>query len=216
MLLLFLSTLVSAGYYGVDYSDAVSVSSLSCFKSSGFGDMVIIRGWEEIYNVFDANAVQNLKNAYTAGYTQSQIDMYFEPCFGCGNLDVQLNDFWNLVKSNNMKFNKLWISLEVFVTHSLKTDVEELTSLLDKANALGINYGLLTSYSDIASFYGFTLKNPESVQLWWYNIDNQPNYDEYDKDKIHYIGWHPEKPAMKLYSKNMKLCNVVVNYDYKE
>jgi hypothetical protein len=70
----------SSGVKGVDLSTAVSASSWSCLKSSGFGTFAIPRGYQSNGKV-DANVCSNLNNAKSGGYAYR--DVYLFPCPVC-------------------------------------------------------------------------------------------------------------------------------------
>ena len=65
------------GLFGVDICDPASKSTYECFADSGFGDMVIPRGYHSTGSV-DTNICDNLKNAQLAGIPYR--DTYMFPC----------------------------------------------------------------------------------------------------------------------------------------
>jgi hypothetical protein len=66
-----------SGVYGLDICDPASVSTYSCFVSSGFGDFTVPRGFRSTGAV-DTNVCTNLRNAKSAGIKFR--DVYMFPC----------------------------------------------------------------------------------------------------------------------------------------
>ena len=63
---------------GVDYSTAQSLATHQCWKNNGIS-FAIPRAWSS-YGAFDTNAINNVRNARSAGIPY--VDIYMFPCAG--------------------------------------------------------------------------------------------------------------------------------------
>ena len=68
----------SQAILGIDYSTPLSLSTHQCLRKSGFS-FAIPRAWKS-FGAFDANSLDNIKNARLAGFPS--VDVYAFPCRG--------------------------------------------------------------------------------------------------------------------------------------
>ena len=170
---------------------------------------MIIRGWQSLGR-FDPNAVQNLKNAHSAGYPSSMTDVYFYPCLSCGDAAGQVASFWNSVVANKMDFKRLWFDIEGTWYSSQASNRAFFEELTGKAQAYGIVYGIYASsyyWGEIVGS-GYTFKYASTSPLWYPHYDNKATFSDFKP----FGGW--SAPYIKQYAGDKTLCSTDVDYDY--
>ena len=78
---------------GIDIANPTSISTFSCLKNNG-NSFAIVRAFRSGGSL-DANAVTNLRNAMTVGFTT---DIYMFPCRGKDPVD-QVNTMMSAISS---------------------------------------------------------------------------------------------------------------------
>eukprot|EP01127_Copromyxa_protea_P024770 TRINITY_DN993_c0_g1_i1.p1 TRINITY_DN993_c0_g1~~TRINITY_DN993_c0_g1_i1.p1 ORF type:complete len:202 (+),score=51.09 TRINITY_DN993_c0_g1_i1:80-685(+) len=92
------------GTLGVDISQLASVDFFSCLKSSGF-EFVIVRASCST-GTLDTHAAQSMKNALSAGFSPSQIDVYIFPD-SRQNAGNQMRKMVEHLKEEGLSYSKL-------------------------------------------------------------------------------------------------------------
>ena len=201
---------VNAAKYGVDIAEAVSVSSIECLKDLGYDSYFIFRAWRSL-GKFDSNAATTNKNALSAGFTASNIDAYFYPCYSCGDAAGQVATFWSSVTSNSMKFYRLWFDIEGTWSSSKSNNKSFFEALVSKATSIGINSGIYSSYYQWENIFGLSYKFSKagSWPIWYAHYDNSKSFSDFNA----FGGW--TSPYMKQYAGDMTACSHDVDYNYR-
>ena len=195
--------------YGIDMCTVHSVSSLQCFISNGF-TFTIPRCWCST-GVWDSGCIQSVSNSHAAG--MSRTDVYFFPCFSCGNVAGQVSTFWNTVVANQMDINWVWYDLEGEWSSSYSTNQAFFEELIAQTRAIGFYYGIYTNYNGWIYFFGYSYQftYASTVPLWYAHYDWVDDFSDFDP----FGGW--TTPAIKQYIDNIDtLCNGIVDFNYQE
>eukprot|EP01027_Heterolobosea_sp_BB2_P015542 GEZU01022227.1.p1 GENE.GEZU01022227.1~~GEZU01022227.1.p1 ORF type:complete len:250 (-),score=65.00 GEZU01022227.1:135-812(-) len=193
---------------GVDVSSWVGPSTFSCMKSQGI-DFAIVRGYESVGQV-DPNGITTVYNARAAGIPY--VDMYFFPCFRCGNPAGQINEFYHALVAKDAidKIGMLWFDIEGPGTYwggSCSENINFISTLISTAESLGFKVGIYTSatqWSPIACNNVFASKLP----LWYSHYDGVQSFDDF----VPFGGW--ARPAIKQYSGTGSICGASVDLDW--
>ena len=193
--------------YGLDMCTVHSVSSLQCFINNGF-TFTIPRCWCST-GVWDSGCVQSVSNSHAAG--MSRVDVYFFPCFSCGNPGGQVYTFWDTVIAYDMDISWVWYDLEGEWSSSYATNQAFFEELIYYTRSIGFYYGIYSNWNGWWYFFGYDyLFDYASVTPLWY-----PHYDWVDdfSDFITFGGW--TTPAIKQYIDNIDtLCDGIVDFNY--
>ena len=210
MIFALLIAVVSAGTYGVDLANAVSVDTLSCIASMGFSDYFIFRSWQSLGR-FDPNAHQNYLNAQAVGFTPSNTDCYFYPCLSCGDIAGQVTSFWSQIEENNMNVNRVWFDVEGYWNDFASNRVF-FETMINKQRSIGFVAGIYTSYYmwSIIFDLSYTFSYASEYKLWYAHYDWVENFSDFDA----FGGW--TYPYMKQYAGEDYTCDFDVDYNYRE
>ena len=178
---------------GVDYSTALSVSTHSCFKSSGI-TFAIPRAYMS-YGAFDSNGRTNVANARAAGIPY--VDIYMFPCRG-KSASTQVNELINGMGSSN--YGMIWLDIEnnpssgcSWTQASGSSNCQYVTDLVNAVKSHGKTPGIYSSYymwEDIMGGAG-NCGGLGSVPLWYAHYDNSPSFSDFRS----FGGW--SKPNIK-------------------
>ena len=209
MMIIALLLSTAFAYYGIDMSTYHSTSVLECYKSNGF-TFTIPRCWCST-GVWDSNCQDNVWNSHNAGMTR--VDVYFFPCFSCGNVAGQVSTFWNTVIYYGLDISWVWYDLEGEWSSSYYTNQAFLEELVYQTRSIGFYYGIYTNYYGWDYFYGLSYVFPYyyDTPLWYAHYDWVDNFSDFDA----FGGW--TTPAIKQYIDNIdSLCNGIVDFNYAE
>ena len=211
MIFALLIAVASAGYYGVDLANAVSVTTIQCLRNLGFSDFFIFRSWQSLGR-FDPNAYQNNMNAISAGFSASNIDCYFYPCISCGDLGGQVNSFWSNVVSYQLKVQRVWFDVEGTWTSSYSTNQNYLMAMVNQARTIGIVAGIYSSYYQWENIFtlSYQFAYTNEYPLWYAHYDSWDSFGDFNA----FAGW--STPKIKQYNGDMWTCDFDVDYNYKE
>ena len=106
---------VASGDQGYDFSTAVSTTSLQCLKDSYNAKRAIARGYMSSAQV-DPNLQTNLANMNSVAF--ENIDVYMFPCASCESVEDQITQLATALMSYNLRFDKVWLDLEIYKTWS--------------------------------------------------------------------------------------------------
>ena len=188
---------LSSAYLGVDISAKFTPEDFKCIIQSGHGDFIIERAWRS-YGTLDPNIIDNLGNAWNAGF--NYVDVYMFPCIPCGNPQKQVDDMLSGI--HDARFQIIWLDIEVYQWNAdIEINRQFIRGLVNELKASEMKFGF---YSDATSWKKIVGDWTEMADemLWYAQWDNSPSFG----------GW--TKPYMKQYRRDQKLCNTDVNFDF--
>ncbi|ELP85375.1 lysozyme, putative [Entamoeba invadens IP1] len=202
--LLFISAALAGK--GIDMSTAFPTSTFSCFVSNGYTH-AIPRCWRSSGS-WDPNCASNCKNAHSAG--MSQVDVYFFPCYSCGNVAGQVSSFWNQIISNKVDCKRVWFDIEGTWSSSASTNQNFFMEMMNEARAIGMVHGVYVSKYYWGQFFGssYTYKYASSTPLWYPHYDSNPSFSDFAA----FGGW--SSPLMKQYQGTTSMCSGSVDFNY--
>mmetsp|Transcript_4056 Transcript_4056/g.9985 ORF Transcript_4056/g.9985 Transcript_4056/m.9985 type:complete len:144 (-) Transcript_4056:357-788(-) len=112
LIALFIATCMCAAIVsatqGVDVSGACLVSNWQCLAKGGYS-FGIVRALRSNGSP-DTNAPHTVYNAWDGG--MKHVDVYFFPCYKCGNAAGQVKSAVDYLKSYNAKWGTTWLDIE--------------------------------------------------------------------------------------------------------
>jgi GH25 family lysozyme M1 (1,4-beta-N-acetylmuramidase) len=201
----------SSADYGVDISTAQSVSTMSCFKSSGYGSYIIPRGYKSTGAV-DSNVCTNLNNAKSAGIAVR--DVYMFPCPTCSkSASTQMSELVSYLKSNcaSAWSGRVWLDIEgsQYWTGSTSSNKSWYQNLVNSCSTYGVRCGVYSSYYQWQAIFGSTSYSYGSnLPLWYAHYDNNPSFSDFSA----FGGW--SSPHTKQYAGDVTLCSAGVDKNY--
>ncbi|CAN0174075.1 unnamed protein product, partial [Ectocarpus fasciculatus] len=189
---------------GVDICDPASKSTYDCFAESGFGDMVIPRGYHSTGSV-DTNICDNLKNAQQAGIPYR--DTYMFPCPTCSSsASAQLSSlvsYLNTTCDSGVWSGRVWLDIEgEQYWMSSSSNQKWYEELVDSCSSNGIRCGVYSSSSQWESIFGSkSYSYGADMPLWYAHYDNSPSFSDYSS----FGGW--SEPYAKQYAGDTTLCS---------
>mmetsp|Transcript_32873 Transcript_32873/g.57419 ORF Transcript_32873/g.57419 Transcript_32873/m.57419 type:complete len:207 (+) Transcript_32873:6130-6750(+) len=201
LVVLFSCFVASLATLGVDVSEYTNV--FSCLKSSGY-TFAIVRGYQSNGQV-DPNAVNNIKNARSAGF--SYVDVYAFPCVPCGNAAGQANALVSALSGQN--YGTIWLDVETYNWSSSQSSNQSfITSFINAVKSKGKAAGIYSSYYNWQSIVGLSWSGVSSLPLWYAHYDNNPSFSDFQS----FGGW--SKPAIKQYAGDKTVCGAGVDLNY--
>jgi GH25 family lysozyme M1 (1,4-beta-N-acetylmuramidase) len=197
--------------YGVDISTTQSTSTMSCFKSNGFGSYIIPRGYKSSGYV-DSNVCTNLNNAKSAGIPVR--DVYMFPCPTCSkSASSQVNELVSYLKSNcNSGWSgRVWLDIEgsQYWLGSSTSNKSWYESLVDSCKSSGARCGVYSNKSQWQEIFGSSSYSyGSSLPLWYAHYDNNPSFSDFST----FGGWR--SPHAKQYKGDTTLCSAGVDKNY--
>lgn len=211
---------------GVDVSQATSVSSFQCLKSSGYS-FAIVRVYQSNGKV-DPNGATTISNAWAGG--MSHVDGYIFPCYSCGNPAGQMDAAINSLAAAGLQhvphealnvsttatstaksgtYGMLWIDVEgtQYWSTSQSSNVAFLQAMVNEGKARGISLGMYTSNSQWSPITGGSTAF-SSLPLWYPHYDGNPSYSDW----VPFGGW--SSPAIKQYIGTTAICSASVDKNY--
>jgi len=192
--------------YGVDVSIPISEDAWSCLLASNY-TFAIVRAWRSL-GIPDLNCPASVSAAWEAGL--DEVDVYFFPCFSCGNASGQVDDAINFLHDNKVKFELLWFDIEGpdYWSEDQTENQEFMSELLDEALILlGDRIGIYTSkyeWTTIMDNWDECFQFP----LWYAHYDGEPNFDDF----VPFGNW--TAPTLKQFNGDVNLCNVNVDVNF--
>ena len=208
-LLLFI-TLTNAALYGVDISQLHSVDIMKCFVSEGY-TFIIPRCYRDIGSM-DDNCYQNVKNAHAAG--MKRVDVYFLPCFSCGNVRGHVQTFWNTVSQWDVTFERTWLDIEGGWSSSYSANQVFFNELMNSVRSVGFVHGIYCNQYHWNLFFtlDFIYRYASETKLWYCHWDYEANFDQFEV--VAFGGW--TWPNMKQYQDTTWFCGGAVDFNYEE
>ena len=186
---------------GVDFSTALSVSTLQCLHNQGY-TFAIPRGYCS-YGAIDPNVNSNIANAKAAGF--AYVDAYIFPCVSCGNAAGQIDTFVNSVHGYGMA----WYDVEIYKwSSSQEANREFILAGTNQLKAKGVKPGIYTSLYNWETICGKTWSGVSSLALWYAHYDNNPSFSDFSS----YGGW--SKPSIKQYAGDKTVCGAGVDLNF--
>ena len=186
---------------GIDFSTAISVSTLQCLSKDGY-TFAIPRGYCS-YGAIDPNVNSNIEHAKSAGF--AHVDAYIFPCVSCGNAAGQIDSFVSSVHGYGMA----WYDVEVYKWSSnQETNRNFITAAINQLKAKGVKPGIYTSLNSWGTIVGKSWAGVSSCPLWYPHYDNNPSFSDFSA----YGGW--TKPAIKQYAGDKTVCGAGVDLNF--
>lgn len=191
---------------GADMSTLVSTGSYQCMKKSGY-TFVIPRCWRSS-GKWDSNCAQNCANAHAAG--MSQVDVYFFPCYSCGNAAGQVRSFWSKITANHVNCKRVWFDIEGTWSSSYASNQKFFEEMMNTARSIGIVHGVYVSKYYWQKFFGsnYRYAHASSTPLWYPHYDGRPSFSDFSA----FGGW--SSPMIKQYKGTCSLCSASVDLNY--
>eukprot|EP00456_Euglypha_rotunda_P010425 TRINITY_DN12621_c0_g1_i1.p1 TRINITY_DN12621_c0_g1~~TRINITY_DN12621_c0_g1_i1.p1 ORF type:complete len:249 (+),score=26.60 TRINITY_DN12621_c0_g1_i1:95-748(+) len=215
MRLLILSVLlgVALAATGVDVSQLVSVSTFNCLKSSGFGDFVVARGYQE-GGYPDPNVCSTIANARSAGIPYH--DVYLFPCVQCGNGAGQLTDLYNHLLGcgfdyKNGAFGMVWLDIESGGWYSSTSSNQNFfNELVQGCKSVPLVCGVYTNANEWSSLMGSSFCGGANagLPLWWAYWDGLQNMNAWKP----FACWNSAN--VKQYYGDKTVCSFDVDEDW--
>eukprot|EP00698_Gefionella_okellyi_P006284 TRINITY_DN15669_c0_g1_i1.p1 TRINITY_DN15669_c0_g1~~TRINITY_DN15669_c0_g1_i1.p1 ORF type:complete len:222 (-),score=28.71 TRINITY_DN15669_c0_g1_i1:58-693(-) len=194
---------VAYATWGLDVSSLVSRSDFECLKRNGF-DFAVMRGWEELGRV-DPNAASTVANAWAAGF--AHVDLYFFPCWTCGNAAGQVRDAVQGWHSRGIKYGMMWFDIETPCNLGCSGNAAFLRAAVAEARSLGVNFGIYSS-EYMWSKCMCESKEFSAHPLWYAQWDNEASFNDFG----HWGGW--ARPAVKQTSGGVNVCGANLDHDW--
>jgi len=200
--------LVDAATYGVDVSTLTSVAAFQCLKASTptAYTHVIVRAWKRTTGEPDTNCPQTVANAYAGGMTN--VDVYFYPCFTCGNVATQVQTCYDYLKNNSVVYRTFWLDVEGTWSNSTSTNQVFFEQMLSKSVSLGLTVGIYSSQYMWTTIMGTTYTGGSAYPLWYPRYDNISSFSGFTA----FGGW--STPIMKQYQQTTPICGASVDFNY--
>uniref|UniRef100_A0A0N5A2Q2 Glycosyl hydrolase family 25 n=1 Tax=Parastrongyloides trichosuri TaxID=131310 RepID=A0A0N5A2Q2_PARTI len=208
--LLLIFFFVHYGYstIGFDAIGSISKSTMECIKKSGY-EFFIGRVWRSM-GAHDAEGIQNIKNAYAAGY--KHVDGYFFPCTTskCSSAKAQVKECHEHLTSAEAKIGTLWMDIERYEWPSDKEENRKfILDLVSEAEALGYKVGIYSSYYSWEAIVGASWNGGlNKLQLWWPDYDNEKTFSNFKP-------FGDFKPSIKQYNGDKNgPCGVNMDFNW--
>jgi len=153
----------------------------------------------------DPSGAQTIKNAHAAGI--EYVDGYIFPCHSCGNPGGQVRDTVNHLHSSGAKFGMLWFDIEGSWSGTHAAHIEFIHGMIAEANALGIKWGIYSSYVQWQGITGNTAQFG-APPLWYAHYDDRASFSDFSP----FGGW--KKPSIKQYVGNARVCGVGIDKNF--
>ncbi|ELP94533.1 hypothetical protein EIN_116440 [Entamoeba invadens IP1] len=102
--------MTKATYYGTE-SNQEDASIYACLRANGMSDFVILDVFT-YNNQINKNFYKCAANAYAAGYTKSQFDLFFHVGPLIGTFVDCVNQMNDIINTNNVEFNIMWLDID--------------------------------------------------------------------------------------------------------
>ena len=187
-------------------STLTSVSSFQCFINNGY-TFAIPRCWRSS-GTLDPNCAQTCANAHNAG--MSNVDIYFFPCYSCGNPAGQVSTFWRQATGQGIMATRVWFDIEGQWSSSHVANRQFFEAMMNQANAIGIVNGVYASRYFWSEIFGldYIWSGAGSTPLWYPHYDNNPSFSDFSS----FGGF--THPMIKQYLGTTSACSASVDYNY--
>ncbi|KAH3744709.1 glycoside hydrolase family 25 protein [Pelomyxa schiedti] len=194
-------------YSGIDMSSTLVEANAECLVSKGY-HFTVSRCFRSNGEV-DTAVVASSKAAWNGG--MSYFDVYFFPCFSCGDPAGQVSTSVQYLTSNSVKYGMMWFDVEgpgTYWGNSTSANQNFFTSLVAQAKSMGVTIGVYTSKSQWQPIMGSSYTGGAAYPLWYAHYDNNPSFSDY----VAFGGW--TTPSVKQYEGTTSLCNQSVDLDW--
>jgi len=164
----------------------------------------VARVYMEVGEV-DPNGAQTIINARAGG--MSYVDGYIYPCLDCGNPAQQVIDTVNYLQQSGANYGMLWFDIEGSWADDVNTNINFIQGLIDQANAMGVHWGIYTSYSQWGPITGNTDRFG-APPLWYAHYDGDPSFGDFSP----FGGW--SKPSIKQYDGDVDFCGASLDKNF--
>ncbi|CAJ0608311.1 unnamed protein product [Cylicocyclus nassatus] len=201
--------------YAVDIDKAMTASTFNCFKKSGYS-AVFIRAYNpQGSGLFDANALNNIRNAYSTGLG-TEIFMTPQPKSPKTGA-VQFKEMYDGLKKDKINIKTVWVQVTSPVgwgTDS-KKNLAFLNDIAKTAISSGIKVGYYTNVHDWNQITKNTPITTPNTPLWYWNTNGAGVSGETPanfNDFCPFGGF--KKATVKQFGQSVSICGVVgVNRD---
>lgn len=200
--------------------DQMTIKDYQCFKDLGYDwNSTVVQCMYCKTDIFysnpqptiDPNCSQRIASAYAAGL--DRVDVYMTPCVADCKTSAtdQIQQLYGYLKTYNVKFRKMWVSLTYVHWMSIKLDNRNfLREILDASEKyFGDQFGGLETSEDDWSNHIGVWNGPSKYPLWWDHEDDLPSWANFET----FGGW--KQPVMKEFKWVEKTCGfdrVPLNY----
>eukprot|EP00933_Yihiella_yeosuensis_P045094 TRINITY_DN4040_c0_g1_i1.p2 TRINITY_DN4040_c0_g1~~TRINITY_DN4040_c0_g1_i1.p2 ORF type:complete len:253 (-),score=20.39 TRINITY_DN4040_c0_g1_i1:87-845(-) len=191
-----------AGVYGIDYSQGFSSTTLKCIRGKGY-KFAIPRGYRSSGSL-DPNVINNVKNAWSAGF--SNVDTYIFPCPSCGNGSGQVQALASYLRKYGAKTGMMWLDIEgTQYWGSQANNRKFFESMVAGARAAGVKIGIYSSASQWNAIMGSSYTYGKGYPLWYAHYDRSASFSDFRS----FGGW--TRPAIKQYVGDTTACSAGVD-----
>ena len=196
---------VSNSGKGIDFSNAMSLSSGQCLNTNGY-TTVIVRAWHSSGS-YDTAACGSLNNAKSAGIPNR--DVYMFPCPTCSaSASSQLNTMVTNLKAgcSGSWSTMIWLDIEgsqywLGSTTQNKTWYENLVNAC--TSRTDVSCGIYSSASQWQAIFGSTsFCFGSNLPLWYAHYDGVANFNDFST----FGCW--TKPWGKQYTADVTVCSI--------
>lgn len=202
------------GYYWFDVGwpqGNISVSTYKCLKDAGF-QYAVIEAWRESGDngTFWGAAVDNIKNAWEAGYDRADAYMYPQRY---SDPKIQAEQLIGNLSIYNVKYGAVMLDIEgsKWDSYTIEENQEfilELRSVFDKAHIPIVIY----CGPAWATYFGSNFTAFSDVPLVYAHYDNIPSY--YDWDYAPVGGWTHANGKQFWDAVDEVVCNLGLDWDW--
>lgn len=158
----------------------MSSSTASCFKSSGYGNFIVPRGYQSVGKV-DPNVCKSLTAAQSAGIPIR--DVYLFPCPTCSkSAATQMSELISYLNSNCKSYwsGRVWLDIEgsQYWLGSASSNQAWYQNLQNSCSTYGVKCGVYSSYYQWEDIFGSTSYSyGKSLPLWYGKSPFTPSAD---------------------------------------
>ena len=188
---------------GIDISDIFTVDDYKCLINSTHGDFLMVRGYRS-YGAPDPNVMDNLGNAWAAGF--DYVDVYMFPCFKCGNPEAQVSQLISAI--HDSRYNFVWLDVEIYQWSSdINQNREFIKGLINEMKLCKHTVGIYTDITSWNTIVGIWTEASD-LMLWYAHWNGVTSFSDF----VPFGGW--TKPSMKQYRGDQILCGKDVDFDF--
>jgi GH25 family lysozyme M1 (1,4-beta-N-acetylmuramidase) len=191
--------------YGVDISQASTISTFQCLVNNGYS-FAIIRAYQSIGQP-DPNGPHSVYNAWDGG--MSNVDVYMFPCPQCGaSASDQVTQAVQYLQSYNTKYGMFWFDIEgPQYWNDQASNQAWLSEAISTAQSLGQNIGIYTSASQWGPIMG-GWTGASQFPLWYAHYDDNPSFSDF----VPFGGW--SSPNIKQFVGDATVCGMGVDENW--
>ncbi|CAJ0590764.1 unnamed protein product [Cylicocyclus nassatus] len=200
---------ISAAIKGFDTVQNLSIDKFQCLKDNGYM-FFIGRIWKSL-GEFDWDGLQNIKNAFEAGF---YVSVYIFPCLDfpkCAPVQDQVEETINRLNDEGVKYGMVFLDIQMLDWPSDKEgNRNTIDAMGQKLDEMGVEWGIYTNKRNWNAIVGDWDKWKHK-KLWWSFWGN--NDGERYSDFEPFGGWTDF--YMQQYAGDFNgPCSVSLDLDY--